>query len=243
MRHPTLPIGGLITALMLSTGAAAGASAPPAPAHPSPVPDSQPLAVLTRTTEAYSQPSSGSQPVASVNERRPITQERTVLPVIAWAIDRSGGHWLEVQLPGRPNGHVGWIPPRSSTPALTHWQISVSISARRLFVYDDGRVVRSFSVVVGKPSTPTPLGRFFVEETVSLSGLAVGAPDALALSARSNVLQEFDGGPGQIAIHGTGNVGGIPGTDVSHGCIRLPPPQITWLATHIGPGTPVAIAP
>jgi len=29
-----------------------------------------------------------------------------------------------------------------------------------------------------------------------------GGPFALALSARSNVLQEFDGGPGQIAIYG-----------------------------------------
>ena len=95
--------------------------------------------------------------------------------------------------------------------------------------------------MVGKPSTPTPLGRFFVEEAVTLSQQASGAPYALALSARSNILQEFDGGPGQIALHGTNNIGGILGTAASHGCIRLDTPAITWLAARIGPGVPVTI--
>jgi lipoprotein-anchoring transpeptidase ErfK/SrfK len=105
----------------------------------------------------------------------------------------------------------------------------------------DGRLARTFKAVVGKPSTPTPLGRFFVEETVQLNQQEVGAPYALALSARSNVLQEFAGGPGQIALHGTNNIGGILGTAASHGCIRLDTQAITWLAARIGPGTPVTI--
>ena len=74
-----------------------------------------------------------------------------------------------------------------------------------------------------------------------LSPGGVGAPYALALSARSDVLQEFDGGPGQIALHGTDNVGGVLGTAASHGCMRLDTASITWLATRLGPGTPVTI--
>ena len=70
---------------------------------------------------------------------------------------------------------------------------------------------------------------------------SAGAPFALALSARSNVLQEFEGGPGQIAIHGVANLGGTPGTAVSHGCVRLANPGIRWLAARIEPGVPVAI--
>jgi lipoprotein-anchoring transpeptidase ErfK/SrfK len=108
-------------------------------------------------------------------------------------------------------------------------------------VAHDGHFVVAFTAVVGKPSTPTPIGSFFVEETVKLSRYDVGAPYALALSARSSVLQEFAGGPGQIALHGTQNVGGIPGTAVSHGCVRLDTRDITWLASRIGPGTPVTI--
>jgi lipoprotein-anchoring transpeptidase ErfK/SrfK len=102
--------------------------------------------------------------------------------------------------------------------------------------------VRSFAAIVGKPSTPTPHGRFFVEESVRMLPGSAGGPFALALSARSNVLQEFEGGPGQIAVHGVANLGGEPGTAVSHGCVRLADRSIRWLAAHISAGVPVTIA-
>jgi lipoprotein-anchoring transpeptidase ErfK/SrfK len=177
-----------------------------------------------------------------VSRMRPITGEQTVLPVIAHATDGHGAAWLRVLLPGRPNSHTGWIPARSTAPAVTEWQITIRISTRQVSALRDGRLAGTFKAVVGKPSTPTPLGRFFVEETVKLNQHEVGAPYALALSARSNVLQEFAGGPGQVALHGTNNIGGILGTAASHGCIRLDTQAITWLATRIKPGTPVTIS-
>jgi lipoprotein-anchoring transpeptidase ErfK/SrfK len=111
-----------------------------------------------------------------------------------------------------------------------------------VLVYLDGRLARSFSAIVGKSSTPTPLGEFFVEESVRMLPGSAGGPFALALSARSNVLQEFEGGPGQIAIHGVMNLGGKPGTAVSHGCVRLGDLDIRWLAAHVTTGVPVTIA-
>jgi lipoprotein-anchoring transpeptidase ErfK/SrfK len=117
----------------------------------------------------------------------------------------------------------------------------VRTASRRLRVYHLGRLVRSIGVAVGKPSTPTPHGRFFVEESILMPRGSPGAPYALALSARSNVLQEWAGGPGQIAIHGVANLGGRPGTAVSHGCIRLLDADIRWLAARIAAGVPVKI--
>jgi lipoprotein-anchoring transpeptidase ErfK/SrfK len=108
-------------------------------------------------------------------------------------------------------------------------------------VYRRGLLVRSFAVVVGKPSTPTPHGQFFVEESIAMPVGSAGAPYALATSARSNVLQEFEGGPGQIALHGVMNLGGVPGTAVSHGCGRLADSNIRWLAARVSPGVPVSI--
>lgn len=61
------------------------------------------------------------------------------------------------------------------------------------------------------------------------------------MSARSNVFQEFDGGPGQVALHGVNNIGGTLGTAESHGCIRLATSSISWLAWRIDPGVPVTI--
>jgi lipoprotein-anchoring transpeptidase ErfK/SrfK len=69
-----------------------------------------------------------------------------------------------------------------------------------------------------------------------------GGPFALATSARSNVLQEFDGGPGQIALHGTNGLPGALGTAASHGCIRLSTGAITWLARRIGAGVPLTVS-
>ena len=117
----------------------------------------------------------------------------------------------------------------------------VRLSARRVTVYRGGHVRRQFRAIVGKPSTPTPRGAFFVEEGLALSSYEAGGPYALATSARSNALQEFDGGPGQIALHGTDNLTGALGTAVSHGCIRLGTHAITWLARRIGAGVPVTV--
>jgi lipoprotein-anchoring transpeptidase ErfK/SrfK len=176
----------------------------------------------------------GSLPLVSA--QRPITGVRTVLPVLGRT-----AHWLHVRLPGRPNGRTGWIRKRATVSSLTPWHLVVELARRRVLAFRRGHVVKIFRAVVGKPSTPTPTGTFFVEEAVRLSPGGVGAPFALALSARSNVLQEFAGGPGQIALHGLTGVGGVPGTAVSHGCIRLDGTAMTWLVLRIGAGAPVTI--
>lgn len=173
--------------------------------------------------------------------RTPITGERTTLPVIARRIDRSGRRWLELMLPGRPDGSTGWIAAQSTRERATGWRLLVDLPARRVLVYRHGREVRTFEAVVGKPSTPTPAGRFFVEETVEMRAGEPGGPFALALSARSHALREFEGGPSQIAVHGRENLGGTLGTAASHGCIRLAKASIAWLAARIGPGVPVTI--
>jgi lipoprotein-anchoring transpeptidase ErfK/SrfK len=231
-------------AAMIALGAmcAAGSSAAPAQAGaPRSVPASQQLVVLDRTHVAFSRADSHSPRVGTIGSLRPLTAARTVLPVLRHARASDGQAWLRVMLPGRPNSHAGWILARSSHRATTSWRVFVDTSDRRVTVFYRGRVARTFHAVVGKRSTPTPSGRFFVEETVRLSSNLVGAPFALALSARSNVLAHFDGGPGQIALHGLGNVGGTPGTAASHGCVRLDYRSIGWLASRIGPGVPVTI--
>ena len=129
----------------------------------------------------------------------------------------------------------------ASDQAVERWHIVVDTSDRRATVYKQGRVVRTYRAIVGKPATPTPTGKFFVEETVEMRATDAGAPFALALSAHSNVLQRFGGGPGQVAIHGLSNVGGVLGTAVSHGCVRLSNDAMRWLVVRIGAGVPVTI--
>lgn len=199
------------------------------------------VAVLLDTHSVFAAPSSQGARIARIEPRRPITGGSTVLPVLRSTTTRDGKRWLKVLVPGRPNGGSGWIAQRGTVARQTSWRIAVRTATRRVLVYRDGRHVRSFSAIVGKPSTPTPRGRFFVEESVRMLPGHPGGPFALALSARSNVLQEFDGGPGQIAIHGIQNLGGTLGTAVSHGCVRVSNKTSRWLAARMSPGVRVTI--
>ena len=71
--------------------------------------------------------------------------------------------------------------------------VQINLAARRVLVYRRDRLTGDFSAAVGKRSTPTPTGHFFVDEDVIMPTGEPAGPYALALSARSDVLQEFDG--------------------------------------------------
>ncbi len=205
------------------------------------IPRVQRLAQVMTPHGVRARPDGHARVIEVVQPLRPITRERTILPVLAHRRGKQGVMWLKVLLPGRPNSHTGWIKRIGTVGATTKWAIVIHLSQRRVDVFRGGRLAESFRAVVGKPSTPTPRGRFFVEEWFSLTPGAPGGPFALALSARSNVYQEFEGGPGQIALHGIYRIGGTPGTAESHGCVRLDSASMTWLGTHIHGGVPVTI--
>jgi lipoprotein-anchoring transpeptidase ErfK/SrfK len=234
---------GSLLALGLLAAGLLGVAADSAPAAPvrARVQATQQLALLLTAHRAHRAPRAGSPQAALVPANRPITGERTTLPVIGHSTGDGGIRWLHVMLPGRPNGSTGWIAQQGTRKLVTSWHIIVNLGGRRVTAYRAGRAVRAFRAVVGKPSTPTPSGNFFVEETLRMSPGEPGGPFALATSARSNVLQEFEGGPGQIALHGRDSLGGTLGTAESHGCVRLDTASIDWLVARVEPGTPVTI--
>jgi lipoprotein-anchoring transpeptidase ErfK/SrfK len=229
-----------LAVLVVAMSTSPAKAAPPGAARAG-VKHTQELVILLSPHAAMSRPDAGSVALELVPARRPITEDRTVLPVLGHGSGADGAEWLHVLLPGRPNGHAGWIKRRATRLTITGWHIVVSTSSRRVTVYQLGHKVRAFKAIVGTRATPTPPGEFFVEEVIRLRARDAGGPFAFALSARSNVLQEFAGGPGQIALHGLMNVGGALGTAASHGCVRLDNAAVRWLNVRIGPGIPVTI--
>lgn len=241
MRLRLAAFSGIAAFAAVATG---GVAAPLASASgPASVRPTQALATLLTAHTVVSAPHARPSSVRRVPALRPITGVQTVLPVIGRTTTKDGVRWLRVRVPGRPNGMKGWISRRGTVLTKTSWHLVVRTSSRRVRVYRRGGLVRTFTAIVGTPSTPTPHGQFFVEESVRMLPGSVGGPFALALSARSNVLQEFNGGPGQTAIHGVENLGGTLGTASSHGCVRLANRSISWLAARIAPGVPVTIKP
>ena len=149
-----------------------------------------------------------------------------------------------MRLPWRPNGSVGWINADKISLEPTPWRIAVATSRRTLTLFRAGKAVRTVSVVVGKPSTPTPDGLFAIWwHPDDFLGSWV-----LDLTAHSDALQQFDGGDGTVAIHGRGGASleDPLGTADSHGCVRVSNGTIDWLVHTIGPGrltgTPVQIS-
>ena len=158
----------------------------------------------------------------------------------------SGGDrlWLKVALPRRPNGSSAWIPADHAQVYYTRWRITLSTLKRRMVVYSGMRIVRSFRVVVGAPVTPTPHGLFAVAEMIRQADPAAFlGPWALHLTAFSNVLDNYGGGPGRVAIHGRSGASLLDplGAARSHGCIRIDNRQVSWLARTVPLGTPVQI--
>jgi lipoprotein-anchoring transpeptidase ErfK/SrfK len=167
----------------------------------------------------------------------------TVFGVLGERVDRACRPELyRVQVPLRPNGVTGWVAPREVDVASVRARIEVDLSSRRLTLFRAGREFLQAPVAIGSPATPTPPGRYYVNQRLipeDTSGPF--GPGAVGISAYSSVLTGWaQGGP--IAIHGTNAPSSI-GHAVSNGCIRLPNPVLLRVFRLALAGTPVIIRP
>ncbi len=156
-------------------------------------------------------------------------------------LDVQGREWVKLRVPGRPNGLIGWVRRQAlDSFHVTHKRIVIDRRRLTMTVYANGHRRWSAPVGIGKRSTPTPAGNFWIRERFKVTDRrSPYAPYALGTSAYSS-LSEWPGG-GVVGIHGDWNQPRlIPGRP-SHGCIRLHRPDATWLAHHAGPGTPLLI--
>ena len=178
--------------------------------------------------------------VRTVWDIAPFSGRQAALPVLQTRTYQEQV-WVQLILPGRPNGLKGWVKAEQVQLVANHWSIRVDISNRTMVVRKDGRMVKRLKVVVGAPSTPTPRGHFYIEDRTRLTQSWGKSGWALATSAYSDVLRHFDGGQGQIAIHSRGTLSDPMGSAASHGCVRAPARFAKWLAQRIPPGTPLDI--
>jgi lipoprotein-anchoring transpeptidase ErfK/SrfK len=149
--------------------------------------------------------------------------------------------YVRLELQSRPNGSSAWVPANEVLLRATSYHITVNIGARTLVLTRAGRVVVRTKAVVGAPGAPTPTGLFAVAEVLPQpSGSVLGAY-VLGTTAHSGTYKTFDGGNGQIGLHGYEKLGAPLGTAASHGCVRLPMAVVMTLVRDAGPGTPISI--
>jgi hypothetical protein len=198
-------------------------------------------AYVERSAVIHRRPTAGSRAVARLHwyteDGRP---EVYLLLRAHW--DRRGHEWIKLRVPMRPNGTTGWVRRQDLTAfGLTHGLIVVDRGRLRMYLYESGRRVWSAPVAVGKPSTPTPPGHFWIREKLPIGNRSSGYwPYALGTSDYSTLTEWPKGGV--VGIHGPYyDPAGIPGR-ISHGCIRLKSWEDGWLARHVGVGTPLRVS-
>ena len=188
---------------------------------------------------------SGETPVfSSIGASEPfrVLPEKTILgtPTVVSILDEVDG-WVHALLPGRPNGETGWIRASDVEIFTLDREVVVDLDERTLVVLSDGEEMFTSAVAVGSEVSPTPTGSFFVTDAVQLtSPNGPWGPYAFGLSARSDVVTEFNGGDGIVGIHGTNQPWSI-GEAASLGCVRLPNDVIETLWDTMAVGMKVTI--
>lgn len=151
--------------------------------------------------------------------------------------------WYKILLPTRPNQGTGWVPAASVTLTQTPMRVFIDLANRKLRVENNGASVFDTTVAIGTDENPTPVGASFVTELIQNTNPSGDyGPYAFGLAMHSETLTEFNGGPGQVGIHGT-NQPDLIGQAVSHGCIRLTNDAIkSMVDLQLPLGVPVLIS-
>jgi L,D-transpeptidase catalytic domain len=196
-------------------------------------------AVVRDRADAFRAP--GMRRVASFG-RLNVNRVPTVLGILGRLQGPDCKPWFRVQLPMRPNGIVGYVRAGDVRVQPVRTRISVDLSARRVTLYRDGRLVLRVPAAIGTAATPTPIGRYYVNQRlIPRDPSGPFGPGAIGISAFSPVLTGWaQGGP--IAIHGT-NRPDLIGRRVSNGCIRVRNRDLVRLFDAALSGTPVTIHP
>jgi lipoprotein-anchoring transpeptidase ErfK/SrfK len=193
---------------------------------------------LNATVAVRSAPRSDARRVTVLREFRSDFRPQVVLAV-SQRVDPDTGApaWYRIVVPGRPNGRMGWIPAAAADINPVRQLIHIDRSARRLEVWNRGRLVLKTTVAVGAPGMETPLGLFYVTWRFVPSAPVLGR-FAFETSAYSR-LSDWPGG-GIVGIHGT-FAPELLGRAVSHGCVRVSNRDILRMRRTVPVGTPIRV--
>lgn len=139
----------------------------------------------------------------------------------------------------------------SPPPVLTR-EIVLELGRRQISLVEEGKVLGSWPVAIGDPRTPTPTGRFVVENKVvnpiyqSTSSGKVNNKVGPQAPLGDRWIGFKQSGVNQYGIHGTPDAWSWTVTSraaVSNGCVRMLTPHVRQLFDQVEVGTPVIVKP
>lgn len=140
--------------------------------------------------------------------------------------------------PDARRGVTSFVAPRAEAAAGV--RLTADLSQRRLFLWRNGDVKRTFAVAVGTKKDPTPRGTYTIRKVIWNPGWV--PPDADWARGKTAKKPGQKGNPMRVAkiyfrepdyyIHGTPHVSSL-GTAASHGCLRMDPDEVAELAHQV----------
>jgi len=159
-----------------------------------------------------------------------------------------GVDWVGLRPPWRGNRAVVWARADQFRIFRAPTRLVLRLKSRVLTLKVGGKVRWRTGVVIGKPSTPTPRGLFALYDRYRVTRTNLGPewadfrPWVFELTAHSEKLRRFQGGPARIALHGRhGKLRAPLGTARSNGCIRVPDHKLRSIRRNAILGTPILI--
>ncbi len=163
--------------------------------------------------------------------------------MVAWVQDRSkSGRYGKVTVPYTMYPRPGWIKIEGLKKSFVKYSVEADISGHRLTLLKFGRPVMRVPAAMGKPSTPTPPGRYHVVDRWSSNPSGSLGAFVFALSGLQINYPGASSGLFIMAIHGTNSPSTI-GQSVSGGCPRVTNKVVQRLIPVLDLGTPVIIRP
>jgi lipoprotein-anchoring transpeptidase ErfK/SrfK len=127
--------------------------------------------------------------------------------------------------------------------------LTVDLASTTVRLWQNLKLVKSYTVAVGQPAYPTPTGLYSIEsKQVDPVWSVPNSPWAGELagttvaggSAENPLRARWMGVTAGAGFHGTDDVGSL-GTAASHGCLRMSVPDVIDLYDRVDVGTPVYI--
>ena len=125
--------------------------------------------------------------------------------------------------------------------------ILVRHNERKVYLYENGEIARSWTVAVGQPGYPTPTGVYSVTELRYMPTWINPAPDTWGADMPAEIapgpenplgLRAINWSAPAIRFHGTENIASL-GTAASHGCVRMSNSDVIEFYDLIEVGTPI----
>lgn len=163
-------------------------------------------------------------------------------------VRKSRGRLLEALREGKPQVRLAV---KEIEPEVTkddyEQVLLVRIGENKLYLYEDGKIVREWIVATGLPEYPTPTGVFEIELKRYMPTWVNPSPDTWGKDLPATIAP----GPGNplglralnwtapaIRFHGTTNIASL-GHQASHGCVRMSNADVIELYDLVDVGTTI----